>query len=45
VLFRVLINLLLDAGILACLTVRVVVADWPHWRGPARNDVIDEPSG
>jgi outer membrane protein assembly factor BamB len=20
-------------------------ADWPHWRGPNRNDIVDEPSG
>jgi outer membrane protein assembly factor BamB len=20
-------------------------ADWPHWRGPSRNDVLEEPSG
>jgi outer membrane protein assembly factor BamB len=20
-------------------------ADWPHWRGPARNDISSEPSG
>lgn len=42
---RVLIIMLIHTGILACLTVRVIAADWPHWRGPGRNDVIDEPSG
>jgi outer membrane protein assembly factor BamB len=23
----------------------LLAADWPHWRGPERNDVVDEPSG
>lgn len=22
-----------------------LAADWPHWRGPNRNDIVDEPSG
>src|SRR6476620_9289105 len=23
----------------------LLAADWPHWRGPTRNDLTDEPSG
>lgn len=43
--FRILINMLLHTGILAGLMAPVAAADWPHWRGPARNDVTDESSG
>ncbi len=32
--------------VLAVLVAIVLLgADWPHWRGPNRNDVTDEPSG
>lgn len=36
--FRTPLLLLVFAGPLAA-------ADWPHWRGPTRNDLTDEPSG
>ncbi|MBO0698177.1 MAG: PQQ-binding-like beta-propeller repeat protein, partial [Zavarzinella sp.] len=36
--FRTPLLLLVFAGPLAA-------ADWPHWRGPNRNDLTDEPSG
>ncbi len=26
-------------------TVETTAADWPHWRGPQRNDHVSEPSG
>ena len=31
--------------VLLFLAARLPGADWPHWRGPTRNDVTDEPSG
>lgn len=31
--------------LLLFMSVSVSGADWPHWRGPARNDVSPEPSG
>ncbi|REJ88685.1 MAG: hypothetical protein DWQ34_21645 [Planctomycetota bacterium] len=27
------------------LSLAIPAADWPHWRGADRNDVVDEPSG
>lgn len=27
------------------ITTSMAAADWPHWRGPQRNDIVDEPSG
>lgn len=36
----------LSTCLLACLPIATVQADdWPHWRGPQRNDVSREPSG
>lgn len=36
-------------GLLAALCLalagRALAADWPHWRGPGRNGVTEEPSG
>jgi outer membrane protein assembly factor BamB len=31
--------------LIVILVPGAAVADWPHWRGPARNDVSPEPSG
>lgn len=28
-----------------CSTVPLVAEDWPHWRGPNRNDIVAESSG
>lgn len=36
---------LLVSSLITCLAAPVVAADWPHWRGVDRNDVVDEPSG
>ncbi|WP_166821863.1 outer membrane protein assembly factor BamB family protein [Thalassoroseus pseudoceratinae] len=35
----------LGIGGLLIFTCELVAEDWPHWRGPNRNDIIDEPSG
>jgi outer membrane protein assembly factor BamB len=31
--------------LLVVATGPLAAADWPHWRGPTRNDLTDEPSG
>lgn len=32
-------------AVLLCLPASLAAAEWPHWRGPARNDVVAESSG
>src|SRR6187401_1514304 len=33
------------ALLLLLLSSPLLAADWPHWRGPNRNGITDEPSG
>lgn len=33
------------ALVAAVLAAPLAAADWPHWRGPTRNGITDEPSG
>ncbi|APZ92580.1 PQQ-binding-like beta-propeller repeat protein [Fuerstiella marisgermanici] len=37
--------LLIAATVSTLLSHAATAGDWPHWRGPNRNDVVDEPSG
>lgn len=32
-------------AVILLATTHVLAADWPHWRGPDRNDIVSEPSG
>ena len=33
------------AVVFLAIPLPLLAADWPHWRGPARNGISDEPSG